>query len=193
MEYISQTSKDIRYCLSEGKIDESQFEVLDTLTDSWKGIALTIHVLGESHFITIKSENSELNEICACTDIDTGGNEAISNGLLKNLENEVMKKKVGDISYEFRKSYARWDEGTERLNACIKNEEVKDSVHEIGFVFPKSEDDLHYPLTKVFIESGNDLVIRTFHTYPTEHVIVETTSTIRLIASSEASQISNNK
>lgn len=178
--FIEQSFKAIRYYLLNQPISESQLTILKETDFTWGNFKVDAKILGESHMVTISDGNDFLQEICACTILNTP-----SEGLV--MEDELLAIKpvsfqTKNLSYSFSYQHIpfvsnddcqKYLEGTNGLN---DNTLITSLIHKFP---PHPENIAHEPVTLLRVETNDeDLTIKSIHTYPNEHVFVYTESKV---------------
>lgn len=182
MEYLDQTTDDIRLFLVEGDFNKDQFKILKEDHFSWKNLVVNFGILGESHFINLTNEKNEsFTEICACTD-------AVFNSEKSTLHVSDFVNKIGNLpvllqwdgfAYAFDSKCIEYARG-ERGLLDLRSVRSKDDVMSLEYKFPAKWFFQKKPVTEVYIKKTNDsLFIRTAHTYPNDKLAVFTNSALR--------------
>lgn len=178
MEYTDQTSGAIRLYLARGNFDIGQFTVLTEQATEHEGTTIRFGILGESHFVTIEKEGEALNEICACVDAKIEHPEnLLAHDFLPNLHRVPVTAAFGGRAYSFTFTYADWPHG-EAMLAALRARQKLPNTYVLTYEFPKHDNHEHQGVTEVYITTGASIEIRTVHSYPNEHMMVFTESTV---------------
>ena len=185
IEFIDQAPHDLRLFVVDGPIDLEQFTILKEDVFAWKGMSVRVAIIGESHFVSLQSPTGILSEICACTTLrlDSCSN-VLAAAMPVSLHNSLHYR-FDDTDYSFTTSYMT--EGTSEgelrnfADGCRRAIIVApDCTTNLSLRFPSDDERLPDPETHLLAEYGDDLVIRTAHSYPPYRTIVFTHSRLSL-------------
>lgn len=180
MEYADQTSGAIRLYLTEGEFDISQFTVLQNASLTWQDFEIHFGILGESHYVQFRYGDAVLNEICACTEIINPDNsKLIEYDFLPNIHHLPLATQFLIFPYTFDFTYIDWEEGTKRLEA-LRKKQKQNGTSVLTHAFPSRDTEEHTPITEVYVETNERILVHTVHTYPNEDMMVFTESVLKL-------------
>ena len=176
VQFLDQSANALNLNLIEGRIDESQFDILaeDSIEDL--GIRLDAHIIGGSHFLIIHVGDRCVSEVFACTEIETDLPRLYC-GPLGSITKKIECLIFNNLRYVFRADIHDFDP----INICdIKGDyESRYPKHVLlTFEFPKANrTEVHNPATIVLAGMNSTLIdVSTIHSYPNENKIVATTS-----------------
>ncbi len=180
MEYTDQTSGAIRLYLSRGDFNIDQFILIKEYTLEHNGITIRFGILGESHFIRFEKDGEVLNEICACVDAHIENPEQlIAHDFLPNLHTIPVAAAFSGHMYSFTFTYADWHHGEELLTT-LRNT-LSENTRTLTHVFPKHDTIDHEAVTELYLTLDETVTLKSVHTYPNEHMMVFTESTITAV------------
>ena len=178
MEYTDQTSGAIRLYLAKGGFDIGQFAILREATLVYEGITIRFGILGESHFIEFSRNGEILSEICACVEAaQVDRTRLIAHDFLPNLHAIPVTTNFHNHSYAFTFTYADWHHGEAMLQA-LRESGGAEHVHTLTYTFPSHDDIPHEAVTELYLTTNDTITLKTVHTYPNEHMMVFTESTL---------------
>lgn len=174
MQYIDQTSADLRLTLTNSFFDKTPLNVIIEKSININGFDLEYGILGASHFVSIKKDGFDLTEIFACIDLKNAESMKLGNYL-------EITKQTNTIDYSFQGIVYDWETGI----AKVLYDNFKKKVNKydgLSFEFPSKEKPNYQALTSIVVHKRNKtLIVETIHAYPNENKIVITNSIINQI------------
>lgn len=182
MIYADQSSRDLRLNIIEGELDLRQFNLLMSDTVSNPRIMIKASIIGASHLIQYRINDSLINEAFACIDVGSDKTRAYSMPL-KNIAESVSLNFTDDIIYEFDTRQVDWAVGREEAEE-LERMAMNAGDMEVGLVydFPR-ESQPFKPKTIVYVKLSEDETaarVKTLHSYPSEDTLVFTNTVITL-------------
>lgn len=183
MNYVDQSASGLRFFLVGADVNVIPLEIIDTVSFAWSGHQLEMGILGASHFLKIKfADGRSLSEVFACADLELH-DSYLKSAPFTDLPAQVIAP-VANHTYSFVPRLVTWSAGADELDAlrhAISNSQSNDQEYGLAHQFPSLEgdDQTKPPLTLLWVECGETLVLKTAHCYPNEEQIVFTTTTIK--------------
>jgi len=169
LEYIDQSSKNLKFILTKKDITKKLTIIKESKTRITEKYFIEMAIIGESHFYILKNkEEIELIEIFACVPFDG------------DLYNKKIEDKETNIKYETKNIKYKSKINIIENDYLNKIENIEDIV--LSFEFPMNKSDLFPPKTIISMKKNeNKVIIKTLHCYPNEKIIVETKSEINIL------------
>lgn len=174
MKYIEQTHKDLRLYLLEDSPDKSIFTIISESSFQESIFDINFGILAESHFVTVKTGNNIIAEICACTDFDVPN---IANSLLTKIGDTNKVTETETLKHSFNYKVHNMAVGKVKLKA-LQSKRPHPYSYYLDHCFPSSKPGEESPVTEIYVTIDKDVLIESVHTYPNKDAMVFTTSTI---------------
>jgi len=170
MEFIDQSSSELRLSLSDSNFNLESLSVIKSETVSFDNLKIKFGILGASHFVRIKSKNVDLTEIFACADVENSESIRLDNGfdLIKN---------TNAFRYSFTSNILCWDEVKGKYFYEYMSSEKNSSEIFLSFDFPSEKEGNFQARTSVLIKrdsAAKSISITTMHAYPNENNLIKT-------------------
>lgn len=178
LEHVDQSAQSIRYALLSGALEMNQFSVMLKKTIKWQNATVNIHILAESHLVSVENNTEILHEVCACTEIDSGLSTELTNTMLVDMKNTLIKT-TNEFLYTFHSAYMSLSQNStfiEEMTKRASRHTQKKSATVLMHTFASDNNQTESPVTLVHVEAGEFLRIRSIHTYPNEDTFVLTDS-----------------
>jgi len=156
MNFIEQSYKDLNLSIVENNINLDDFTILKSKNIKLDNIAISLHIIGESHIIKYTLDDKSFYEIFACKTLNS---EKLL--LCKNITN-ISKEffEFNNIKYSFE------------LSIKDKVKQIDNNYDEyLEFIFPKGSK------TAIWFKNENNIInIHTLHSYDNEKKYIYTNS-----------------
>ncbi len=181
LEYIDQGIEDIRLHLVSGDYTVEQFTVLRSRNFIWKNARVDFAILGESHLMSIKTEDTLFTEICACSPVlFPKADEVFLSEQLTLINTEPQIFTLPSLSYTFTYNCTDYTAGKKQLKTL--RDQHKKAEHQLSYTFPKHGFFADKAVTEIYLsELDGKLCTQTVHTYPNKKQMVFTKSLVTLL------------
>lgn len=176
MEYIEQSLRQVRLKIFKNDFDENQLTKIIAKGYLKNGLSITLHIIGESHFLRIKLPNGQIiNEVLACIDLAIPAQaEQFCFGPISSVstKSEITIDNF-NIKLDLKTRVLNKAEYQEIEKCCRAVDELNDKNNfmTLKLNFPGKTDDEPPAQTIVigcFNQEDNIFQLETVHSYPNE-------------------------
>ena len=175
MEYVEQTPKDLEYRMFDKAIDLSQVELLRTKNYTVEEHSVTLHIIGESHILSI---DNNLTEIFACVSLKE---EPILYKDFRDGKRAFLSETINGFKFVTTVMFYDYDKDKPIVDLYLKHFKESD----LKVLFPMQDEVPFEAVTAMKINTEiNDLFfyLETIHSYPNENILVSTVTKIQKVS-----------
>lgn len=179
--YVDQSAHSLRLTLCNGRLDQSQFTILERGWCKVGDMAVEAAIVGGSHFLTVEHSGQVFSEVCVCMPFKHTGKVYLDEPLysVEGFDSRTVEGTPQSLVYGVRRRVVAWDKADSDMKELLSrvNSSSRENVIALVHDFPRCKGDSRDPRTVVSVvrvEGG--LSVSTIHSYPQEDLVVFTDS-----------------